>query len=102
MRAKKFEQGDWALLFDSKFKDFQGKFQTHRLGPYEIDTIFDTGAVKIKAIDNEQITFLVNGNRLRLYRKPLTREEFVKYLQENYECKLVKENDSSPHPPTSL
>ena len=31
-------------MFDSKFKDFQGKFQTHWLGPYEIVEIFDNEA----------------------------------------------------------
>ena len=25
----KFQAGEWELLFDSKLKDFQGKFQTH-------------------------------------------------------------------------
>ena len=29
IKEKKFQEGDWAFLFDSKFKDFQGKFQTH-------------------------------------------------------------------------
>eukprot|EP00253_Pinus_taeda_P017066 PITA_17066 len=27
IKEKKFQKGDWALLFDSKFKDFKGKFQ---------------------------------------------------------------------------
>lgn len=80
IKDKKLKQGDWALLFYSKFNDFQGKFETHWLGPDEIDTIFDNGAVKMKTIDDEQINFLVNGHRLRLYHKPLTKEEFVKYL----------------------
>eukprot|EP00253_Pinus_taeda_P012235 PITA_12235 len=29
IKDKRFQEEDWALLFDSKFKDFQGKFQTH-------------------------------------------------------------------------
>ena len=29
IKERKFQKGDWALLFDSKFKDFKGKFQTH-------------------------------------------------------------------------
>lgn len=37
IKERKFQPGDWELLFDSKFKDFQGKFQTHWLGPYEIE-----------------------------------------------------------------
>ena len=29
IKERKFQPSDWALIFDSKFKDFQGKFQTH-------------------------------------------------------------------------
>jgi len=83
------------LLFDSKFKYFQGNFQTHWLGPYEIETIFDNGAVKIKTIDEEKVTFLVNGHRIRIYHIPLTREKFIRNLQDNLHLKLVKEDSSS-------
>ena len=76
IKEKKFKEGDWALLFDSKFKYFQGKFQKHWLGPYEIVKFFDNGAIKIGTIDDEEVTFLVNGHRLKLYHKPLSREEF--------------------------
>eukprot|EP00253_Pinus_taeda_P031861 PITA_31861 len=37
IKENNFQARDWALFFDSKFKDFQGKFQTHWLGPYEIE-----------------------------------------------------------------
>lgn len=29
IKTKTFHKGDWALLFDSKFKDFKAKFTTH-------------------------------------------------------------------------
>eukprot|EP00253_Pinus_taeda_P007151 PITA_07151 len=60
IKEKKFHEGDWALLFDSKFKDFKGKFQTHWLGPYEIDKVFSNGAVRIKTIDESQTPLIVN------------------------------------------
>ena len=82
-------------MFDLKFKDFQGKFQTHWLGPYEIIRIFDNGAIKIRTVDEEKVTFLVNSHRLKLYHKPLSREEFVKKFQENSDVKLMKKNFSS-------
>ena len=82
-------------MFDSKFKYFQGKFQTHWLGPYEIVKFFDNGAIKIRTIDEEEVTFLVNGHRLKLYHKPLSREEFVKIFQEKSDVKLMKKNFSS-------
>ena len=54
IKKKEFQVGDWALLFDSKFKDFKGKFTTHQLGPYQIQEVFDNGFVRIKTIDEEE------------------------------------------------
>ena len=51
IKERKFQPGDWALLLDSKLKNFQGKLQTHQLGPYEIEKVFDNGATKIRTID---------------------------------------------------
>ena len=65
------------MLFDSKFIEFKGKFQSHWLGPYEIDKVFSNGAVRIKTIDELQTPLTVNGHRLKIYHKPLSKEEFV-------------------------
>ena len=89
IKEKKFQEGDWALLFDSKFKYFQGKFQTHWLGPYEIDKIFSNGAVRIKTIDEFRTPLIVNGHRLKVYHKPLSKEDFVKMFQESFAIRLV-------------
>ena len=40
IRKKQFKQGDWALLFYSRFKDFKGKLATRWLGPYEVEKEF--------------------------------------------------------------
>ena len=95
IKENNFKEGDWALLFDSKFKDFSGKFQTHWLGPYEIVKFFENGAIKIRTIDEGKVAFLVNGHRLKLYHKPLSREEFIKKFQDNIDMKLLKKNPSS-------
>ena len=86
---------DWALQFDSKFKDFQGKFQTHWLGPYEIDKVFSNGVVRIKTIDEFQTPLILNGHRLKIYHKPLSKEEFVKIFQDSSAIRPVKKNSSS-------
>ena len=96
IKEKKFQKRDWALLFDSKFKDFKGKFQTHWLGPYEIDEVFSNGAVRIKTIDEFQTPLIVNGHRLKIYHKPLSKEDFVKVFQENSAMRLVEKNSSPP------
>ena len=96
IKEKKFQEGDWALLFDSNFKDFKGKFQTHWLGPYEIDKIFSNGVVRIKTIDVFQTPLIMNGHRLKIYHKPLSKEEFVKMFQENSAIRLMEKKNSSP------
>jgi len=60
--------------------------------PYEIETVFDNGAVRIKTIDEERVTFLVNGHRLRIYHKPLTKEEFDKNLQDKIDLKMIRKD----------
>eukprot|EP00253_Pinus_taeda_P002844 PITA_02844 len=40
IKHKQFQKGNWALLYDSHFENFQGKLRTRWLGPYEVDTIF--------------------------------------------------------------
>jgi hypothetical protein len=56
------------------------KHQTRWLGPYEVDTLFNNGFVQILIIDEERTPLLINGHRLKLYKNPLTKEEFVSAL----------------------
>ena len=57
--------------------------------------IFENGAIKIRTIDEGKVAFLINGHRLKLYHKALSREEFVKKFQDNIDMKLVKNSSSS-------
>ena len=93
IKKKEFQVGDWALLFHSKFKDFKGKFTTHWLGTYEIQDVFDNGSIWIKTIDEEEASFLVNGHRLKIYNKPLNRDEFVSSFNQD-EIQIL--GDESP------
>eukprot|EP00253_Pinus_taeda_P028738 PITA_28738 len=77
---KVFHEGDWALLYDSRFQDFPRKLQTQWLGPYEIQKVHDNGTLTLITIDGSRYAFKVNGHRVRLYRKTLTRESFCQQL----------------------
>ena len=59
------------------------------MGPYEIETIFENGVVKIKTIDDHQASFIVNGHRLRLYHKPTSKEEFTHQIQQQSDMEWV-------------
>ena len=70
IKKKRFKQGDWALLFYYRLKDFKGKLTTRWLGPYQVETTFENGVVRIKTLDEKPISFTVNGHRLKVYTKP--------------------------------
>ncbi|XP_057841361.1 uncharacterized protein LOC131051033 [Cryptomeria japonica] len=80
IKDKSFQQGDWAVLYDSRYKDDLGKLQTRWLGPYEIIETFSHGAIRLSIIDPVKFKLLVNGYRLRLYHKPLSKDEFLWYF----------------------
>jgi len=61
---KIFHEGDWALLYDSRFLDFLGKLQTHWLGPYEIQKVHDNVTTTLTTIDISGHTFKANGHRV--------------------------------------
>eukprot|EP00253_Pinus_taeda_P021134 PITA_21134 len=62
LNDKQFQSGDWALLYDSRHKDFKGKLRTIWLGPYAVENCNDNGSILIRTIDEEAIPVLVNGH----------------------------------------
>ena len=99
IKKKHFQPGDWALLFDSKYKTFKGKLTTRWLGPYEVETVFDNGSVRINTIDDSQNSFVVNGHRLKVYNKPLSRDDFLQKISKQPKIKIVGEESSPPANP---
>ena len=98
IEKKQFNAEDWALLFDSWFKNFKGKLTTRCLGPYEVVTAFDNESVKIKTIDGSEVSFILNGHRLRIYHQPTSRQDFVQNVLQHREMDLIEE-DVIPPPP---
>ena len=47
------------------------------MGPYEIVKVHENGSVMLITIDGEGHPFLVNGHRLKLYHKPITKQDFL-------------------------
>ena len=47
------------------------------VGTLHSEKMFYNEAVQIRTIDEEGIPLLVNGHRLKIYKKPLSREEFI-------------------------
>ena len=90
IKKEQFKEGDWALLFDSKFRDHKAKFTTHWMGPYEIVQVYENGSVKLITIDGEGHPFLVNGHRLKLYHRPITKEDFLQTVSQQREVEILQ------------
>ena len=71
------------MLYDSRHKDFKGKLRKRWLGPYAVEKCNENGYVLIWTIYEEAIPMLVNGHRLKIYRKPLSRKEFIKTVEKS-------------------
>ena len=71
------------------------------MGHYEVVTDFDNGSIKIKTIDGSEVSFIVNGHRLRLYHQPTSRQDFVQNVLQQREMELIEE-EVIPPPPDSL
>ena len=86
-----FFEGYWALLYDSIFKrDFKGKLHTIWLGPYLVDRVFDNGTVHLVTIDENRAPLFANGHRLRLYRKPISKDAFISQISTDPYYQLEK------------
>eukprot|EP00253_Pinus_taeda_P026296 PITA_26296 len=76
IKQKQFQKGNRALLYDSRFENFQGKLRTRCLGPYEIDVVFPNRIVRLLTIDDNRTPLLVNGYRIHPYQRPISKEDF--------------------------
>jgi hypothetical protein len=68
IKRKSFKEGDVVLVYDSKSLQHLGKLRMHWLGPYEVKTVTDGGAVQLKDLEGTKLRGMINGNRLELYR----------------------------------
>eukprot|EP00253_Pinus_taeda_P036562 PITA_36562 len=70
--------------------DHKAKFTTHWMGPYEIVEVYENGSVQLITTDGEGHPFLVNGHRLKLYHKPITKEDFLKTISQKREVEILQ------------
>ena len=66
------------------------------MGPYEVVTTFDNRSVEIKTIDGSQVSFVVNGHRLRIYHQPTSKHDFIQNVLQQNEMELVEEEAIPP------
>jgi hypothetical protein len=51
--------------------------------------MYDNGEMKIKTIDDGQVSFVVNGHRLKIYHRPTSKEDFLQVMSTDKALALV-------------
>ena len=85
------------MLYDSQYKYFKEKLRTRWLGPYVIENCHENGVVQIRTMDAKVIPLLLNGYRLKIYKKPLSNQEFINSISK---IVMVVEEVSASTPPS--
>lgn len=67
------------------------------LGPYEVDTLFKNGTIKLITIDEEHTPFFANGHRLQLYHHSTSRGYFMKQVSSSPQLEMLQEEGRPPH-----
>lgn len=60
---------------------------TRWLGPFLIEMFHDNGVVQMRTIDEQGIPLLVNGYKLKAYKRPMSREYFISAI--NMEVNVI-------------
>jgi hypothetical protein len=68
IKRKNFKEGDLVLVYDSKSLQHPGKLRMHWLGPYEVKTVTNGGAIHLKDLGGTELSGMINGSRLKLYK----------------------------------
>jgi hypothetical protein len=71
---------------------------TRWLGPYEVDTIFPNGTVRLITIDGSNTQLYANGHCLGLYQHPLSKEEFKSRCTTDTNYQFLKGTEPAPSP----
>jgi hypothetical protein len=71
---------------------------TRWLGPYELDSVFPNGTVRLITIDGSNTQLYANGHHLHLYQRPLSKIEFTSRCASDTGYKFLKEKELAPSP----
>ena len=80
---KQFQKGQRVLLYDSKLHNFLGKFKSRWIGPFTIHEVYSNGVVELL---NSTGTFKVNGQRLKPFLDPFSKDNEEINLLEPYQA----------------
>ena len=84
LRRKQFSVGKKVLLFNSRLRLLPSKLKSRWVGPFEVISVSNFGAIEIKSLETGKI-FKVNGHLLKPFLENFAdSKEVVLLAQPNY------------------
>ena len=76
VKTKRFCRGDLVLLYT--LKKHKRKLKLQGLGPFVVNDLNTSGAVRLETLDGEPMGNYINGSRLKRYKEPMTEDILVR------------------------
>ena len=98
---REFNLGDHVLLYNSRLRFFAGKLLSKLEGPYVIEEVYRSGAIKINNTEGTNLK-VVNGQRIKYYisRTPINVETNIintvtpeEYIRDTFQNVLDSEKE---------
>ena len=94
IQKREFNVGDYVLLYNSHLRFFAGKLLSKWEGPYVIDEVYHSGAIKInnfegrnpKVVNGQRIKHYISGNPINVETniiETVTPEEYIRDTFQN-------------------
>ena len=94
IQKREFNVGDYVLLFNSRLRFFVGKLLSKQEGPYIIEEVYHSGAIKInnfegtnpRVVSGQRIKHYISGNPINVETniiETVTPEEYIRDTFQN-------------------
>ena len=77
---KEFQKGQRVLLYDSKLHIFPGKLKSRWIGSFTIQQVYSNGVTELLN-SNSTGSIKVNGQRLKPFLEPFSKDEEINLLE---------------------
>ena len=96
-----FNVGDYVLLYNSRLRFFAGKLLSKWEGPYVIEEVYHSGAIKInnfegtnpKVVNGQRIKHYISGNPINVETNVIETVTSEEYIRDTFENILDSEKE---------
>ena len=93
IQKREFDVGDYILLFNSRLRFFVGKLLSKWEGPYVIEEVYRSGAIKInnfegtnrKVVNGQRIKHYISGNPINVETNIIETVTLEEYIRDTFQ-----------------